>query len=93
LLRVFDGSKYKGLFNNANGFFTLDLITAYGDDTEPIMSETLPTMVKLSSATSQPIFGGFSVFIIMLFDGVTLTALPTLCNFIPQKSIDTKIYI
>jgi len=75
------------------GFFTFGLITAYGDDTGPIMSKTLPTMVRFSSATSQPIFGGFSVFIIMLFDGVTLDALPILCNFIPQKNTDTKICI
>ena len=48
-----------------------------------MMSKTLPTTVRFSSATSQPIFGGFSVFIMMLFDGVTLIALPILCKFYP----------
>ena len=50
------------------------------------MSKTLPTIVKFSSATSQPIFGGVSVFIIMPFDGVIFNALPILCKFIPSEN-------
>jgi len=61
------------------------LITAYDDDTGPIMSKILPTVVKFSSAISQPIFGGFSVFMMILFDGVMFNTLPILCTFISLR--------
>lgn len=69
------------------------LITTYGDDTGPIMSKTLPTITKFSLATSQPIFGGLSVFMIILFDGVIPKALPIFCKFYSSENIKTNVSV
>jgi hypothetical protein len=44
------------------------------------MSKTLPITIKFSSTTSEPIFGGLSVFTIMFFDGVNARTLPNFCK-------------
>jgi hypothetical protein len=92
LLLVFERSKYNGLLRSAAGFFMVVLITAYGDDTGPITSKTLPTTFKLSSTTSHPNFGGLSVLMIRLLDGVTLNTLPIFCKPVPlSKNINFNV--
>jgi hypothetical protein len=57
-----------------------------------MISNTLPTTFRLSSTTSAPIFGGFSVFMIRLLDGVILNTLPNLCKPVPlSKNIKVNV--
>ncbi len=57
----------------------------YGEDTGPMMSKTLPIILRFSSMTAVPSFGGFSTFMMRFCDGVTLRTLPNLCNTLPSR--------
>jgi len=73
---------YSVFLVNSCGFWIVGLIAMYGEETGPKMSKTFPTGFRFSSTTVSPIFGRFSVFIMMFRLGLIWRTGPILCKIL-----------